>query len=106
MNGIMKRGVPAALLPALATILLAALLAIGPLPAMAADEEALIPRMSIEEFAKLLGQPGVVPLDVRVGKTWEDSKDMIKGAVRVEPREAGVAARKLDPGKKYVLYCT
>ena len=44
-----------------------------------------VPRMTKEELRPLLGDPSVVILDVRVGRSWTESDRKIQGAVRRIP---------------------
>jgi len=63
------------------------------------------PRMTKEELKAMMDDPNLVILDVRTGGDWKDSESKIKGAIREEPREVKVWAKKYDKSKTYVLYC-
>lgn len=68
-------------------------------------ESQSVPRMSVEELNKRLGDDRLVVLDMRTGSQWRRSPVKIRGAVREDPE-------KIDWADKYakdltlVLYCT
>lgn len=64
-----------------------------------------VPRMTIDDLKGVLGDPGVVVLDVRTEKDWETASDKIRGAVRKNPKEVAGWSGDLDETKTYVLYC-
>ena len=66
-----------------------------------------VPRMTKEELRPLMGDPSVVILDVRVGRSWTESQWKIQGAIREEPSaEVASWAAKYPQDKTLVLYCT
>ena len=66
-----------------------------------------VPRMSPEELKGKLDDASVVVLDVRVGKSWDESKTIIKGAVRENPKgDIAAWSKKYAKNKTYVLYCS
>lgn len=70
-------------------------------PAAAQDAK----RMSIEELKGLLGNPGVMILDVRSSADWKLSKVKIKGAVREDPEKVDAWMSKYPKDKTLVFYC-
>lgn len=64
-----------------------------------------VPRMTIEDLSKKLGDADIVVLDVRAEKDWNKSDSKIKGAKRMLPGSVGEWAPGLDKSKTYVLYC-
>ncbi|MBU0514731.1 MAG: hypothetical protein KJ621_08155, partial [Proteobacteria bacterium] len=54
-----------------------------------------VPRMTIDQLKKLLGDPQVKVIDVRTGSDWAASTVKIKGAIRETPHKAA------SWGKKY-----
>ena len=46
-----------------------------------------VPRMTKEELKSLLGNPGVIVVDVRITEDWKRSDSKIKGAIREDPEE-------------------
>jgi len=71
------------------------------LPCLAQDVKA----MSTEELKAMLGDPGVVILDVRSNADWKLSKVKIKGALREDPEKADTWISKYPKDKTLVLYC-
>ncbi len=77
------------------------------LPVLAALDTSQVPRMAPEELVKLLGDPNVVVLDARQPGDWDQSDKMIKGAVRVDPKEKiGNILDRYPKDKTIVLYCS
>jgi rhodanese-related sulfurtransferase len=64
-----------------------------------------VPRMTVDELKALLGTPDVVILDVRINSDWNRSTEKIMGAVREDPSEVKVWAKKYSKEKTLVLYC-
>lgn len=64
-----------------------------------------IPLITKEQLVKLIDNPTVTVLDVRVDQDWTDSRQKIKGAVREEPREFLAWAPKYPKDRQIVLYC-
>ena len=46
-----------------------------------------VPRMTKEELKSLLGNPGIVVVDVRIADDWKRSDSKIKGAIRENPEK-------------------
>jgi rhodanese-related sulfurtransferase len=82
-------------------VLVALAVALAPLAARASDPEPF-KRLSIDEAAALLGQPGVVFLDANPPDVY--AKGHVPGAVLAE---RPLAAEQLPPDKatKVVAYC-
>jgi rhodanese-related sulfurtransferase len=53
----------------------------------------------------MLGDPQLTIIDVRTPKDWNDSKNMIKGALRQDPGKVPTWAQTLSKDKKLVVYC-
>ena len=84
----------------LATVMSFAALA----PAACAADDA--PRIAKEEVRKLIGDPGVIILDARIGSSWDESDKKIKGAVRVDPADVNSWAGSIAKGKIIIVYCS
>jgi hypothetical protein len=79
-----------------------AILALFAQPALTAE----VPRMTKEELKSLLGNPGIIILDVRAGFDWDDSGWKIPGALREDPRkELRSWVGKYPKEKTLILYC-
>ena len=65
------------------------------------------PRMTKEELRPLLGNPGVVVVDVRVAAAWKKSERKIQGATYEDP-ESDITkwANKYPRDKTLVFYCS
>lgn len=64
-----------------------------------------VPRMTKEELKALLGNPDLIILDVRFGRSWDNSQWKIKGAIREDPQaEIAAWADKYPKDKTLVLY--
>lgn len=70
-------------------------------PAVAQD----VKKMSIEELKGMLGDPGVMILDVRSSADWKLSKVKIKGALREDPEKVDTWMSKYPKDKTLVFYC-
>ena len=64
-----------------------------------------VPRMTKEELKGLLSDPGLIIVDVRLGRDWTGSDLKIKGAVREDPQNIESWANKYSKDKTLVLYC-
>jgi rhodanese-related sulfurtransferase len=65
-----------------------------------------VPRMTKEELKSLLGNQGVIVLDVRITDDWKNSDSKIKGAIREDPEKDYRAwASKYPKDKTLVFYC-
>ncbi len=63
-------------------------------------------RITKEELKALLGNPGVIILDVRVIEDWKRSGSKIKGAFREDPeQDSRTWASKYPKDKTLVFYC-
>jgi len=68
--------------------------------------ETKVPRMTKEELKSLLGNPGVIVVDVRIADDWKKSDLKIKGAIREDPEKDYRAwASKYPKDKTLVFYC-
>jgi hypothetical protein len=63
------------------------------------------PRMAKEELKVRLGSPELVVIDVRYGKDWTDSDQMVAGAIREDPKKFDAWQDKYPKTKTLVLYC-
>ena len=72
-------------------------------PAAIAQGEAS--RMTKEELKARLGERNLVVVDVRTRRDWNRSEQKIKGAVRVEPRDAIALPDTYSKDKMLVFYC-
>jgi rhodanese-related sulfurtransferase len=61
--------------------------------------------MTVDELKAMLGNPGLVIVDVRLGKDWADNDLKIQGAVREDPESVKTWAEKYSKDKTFVLYC-
>jgi rhodanese-related sulfurtransferase len=62
-------------------------------------------RITKDELLKILDNPDVVILDVRLGKDWDASEFKIKGAIRKDPLNIDKWAGEIPKNKTIVLYC-
>jgi hypothetical protein len=67
------------------------------------DPEDKVPRMTKDQLQGMLGTPGLVIVDVRIG--WQSSGYKIKGAMREDPRNFLSWADKYPQDDTIVLYC-
>ena len=70
-------------------------------PALAGADALRVDKDTVKSW---LDDPQVLIIDVRAGKSWEQSNRKIKGAVRQDPREVKQWAAGLPTDKKIVLY--
>ena len=68
-------------------------------------ESADVPRMTVDDLKAMLGNPGLVIVDVRLGRDWADNDIKIQGAVREDPESVKTWAEKYSKDKTFVLYC-
>jgi hypothetical protein len=85
----------------MAIIMVFAVVAFFASPALAQD----VKRMSIEELKGMLGNPGLVIVDVRRDGDWKSSNVKIKGAVREDPGKGDTWMAKYPKDKTLVFYC-
>lgn len=91
----------------IAAMAAAVLFLIAALPVGAAFNTENVPRMSKEELRPLIGNPGVVILDVRQPVDYDKSNGKIQGAVRVNPKEKiGDLMDKIPKDTTLVFYCS
>jgi hypothetical protein len=65
-----------------------------------------VPKMTKEELKSLLGNPGVIVLDVRITDDWKNSDSKIKGALREDPeKDYRTWTSKYPKDKTLVFYC-
>jgi hypothetical protein len=77
---------------------------VGCLKEVALDTE--VPKMTKEELKSLLGNPGVIIVDVRIAADWKRSDSKIKGAIREDPeKDYRRWASKYPKDKTLVFYC-
>ncbi len=62
-------------------------------------------KISKEHLLKILGQPGMLILDVRTPKNWQESHRMIKGAIRKPPKNFREWVDDYTKDQMLVLYC-
>ena len=97
-------------------ILCGLILSMLPITAMAAgvDENIMakdvnaIPKMTVQALkAKLDDGKRIAIIDSRTGGSWDHSKVMLKGAIRIPYVDtAKMAASKIPMGYEVVVYCT
>ena len=63
-----------------------------------------IPRITTEELNGILGNSGVIVLDVRESQNWQDSELKIKGAIRGHPDKVNSWFDEHSKEKTLVLY--
>ncbi len=61
-------------------------------------------RISKEQFLKILGQPGMLILDVRTPQNWKESNRIIKGAIRKSPKNFNGWADDYPKDQMLVFY--
>ena len=65
-----------------------------------------VPRMTKEELKSLLGNPGIVVVDVRIADDWKRSDSKIKGAIRENPeKDYRTWTSKYPRDRTLVFYC-
>jgi rhodanese-related sulfurtransferase len=64
-----------------------------------------IQKITKEELKAMLGEPGLVIIDVRIGRSWTESDQKIEGAIHEDPEKIDLWASKYANDKKIVLYC-
>jgi rhodanese-related sulfurtransferase len=64
-----------------------------------------VKRISKESLNKILGDPNVIVVDVRLPYDWNDSKLKIKGAKREDPFGVKDWMKKYQKDKTLVFYC-
>ncbi len=62
--------------------------------------------MTKEAVKEQLDNPDVTILDVRKGKSWDDSLLKIKGAIRENSKKYKKWAEKYPKDKTLILYCS
>ncbi len=87
------------------SILVISLLLIG-ICSLMATAQTTVSRMAKEELNTRLNDPKTIVVDVRTGRDWSSSQLKIKGAVRVEPRDAILAVETYDKDSTLVFYCS
>ena len=71
-----------------------------------ADSSIDVPRISVDDAKKLLGNPDVVIIDVRTEKSWWSSTTKILGAVREDPSKVSEWMGKYSKTQTLLFYCT
>jgi len=64
-----------------------------------------VKRISKESLNKMLGNPNVIVVDVRLPYDWNPSKLKIKGAKREDPFNVKAWMKKYQKDKTLVFYC-
>ncbi len=64
-----------------------------------------VPRMSIEELKRQMGNPNLIIIDVRTPDDWEKSAMKIKGSIREDPLETDSWVAKYPSDKILLFYC-
>jgi rhodanese-related sulfurtransferase len=64
-----------------------------------------VPKISKEELNAMLGDPGLVIIDVRRERDWKSSSLKIRGAVWEDFLDVDIWAQKYPKNKTIVLYC-
>ena len=82
------------------TLLVLFLLLANTIFAVAGDNA---PRMSTDELNSRLGETDIAIVDVRTGADWDNSNQMIAGAIRGNPRALNLS--ELNKDQTIVLYC-
>ncbi len=62
--------------------------------------------ISKETLKLKLGDEGLIVVDVRVGKDWEDCDSKIQGARREDPAKVSTWAKNYPKDKTLVFYCS
>ncbi len=89
----------------LAVIFIAALVIAGVAVSAQVGSSDKVPRMPKEELKTLIGNDGVVILDARIAREWNDSPTKIKGAIRVDSSDAKALMDRIPKDKTLVFYC-
>jgi hypothetical protein len=88
-------------------ILLLALLLPAAYPEnLAANDAIAVPRMSVSELKKQLGNPDVAIIDVRRQKNWWSSTNKILAAAREDPAKVSQWYTTYPRDKILVFYCS
>jgi len=85
--------------------LLAVSLVLASFIAQAAIAQDNVNRMTKEELKARLDDSSLVIVDARSGRDWNASDRKIKGAVRVEPRNANTLPETYSKDQTLVFYC-
>ncbi len=64
-----------------------------------------VPKITLEQLKAMLGDPGVIIIDVRLAPEWIHSDAKIKGAVREDPVQVDSWMNKYPKEKTIVFYC-
>ena len=70
-----------------------------------ADDPGEVPRISVTDTEKLMGNPQVFIIDVRKKKSWWRSTIKIHGAVREDPFQVAQWIGKYSKTSTLILYC-
>lgn len=85
--------------------LLAVSLVMASLIAQVAIAQDSVSRMTKEELKARLDDSNLVIIDARSSRDWDASDRKIKGAVRVEPRDASKLPETYSKDQTLVFYC-
>ena len=80
------------------------LMLVGQTHFLKADETAEIDRISPDDVNQLLGQPGIVIIDVRKPRDWSRTSQKILTAVRHDPSKVDQWAGKYRKDKTLIFY--
>jgi len=65
-----------------------------------------VPRMEPSDLLARIDSPDIMIIDVRRGRDWDDSDEMIRNAVRRDYRDVESWIGDIPKGKTLVLYCS
>ncbi len=88
----------------LAILIMALSLPLFCVSALASGGEEKVSKITKEELRSMLGNPGVVVIDVRSEGSWNASKAKIRGAVREDRRDLVSWSEKYSREQTLVLY--
>lgn len=64
-----------------------------------------VERITKESLMKMLDDPMLIIVDVRIKRHWESSNRKIMGAVREDPEDVAAWMNRYDKEKTIVFYC-
>ena len=73
---------------------------------LAANNALAVPRMSVNELKKQLGNPDVAIIDVRRQKNWWSSTNKILSAAREDPAKVSQWYTTYPRDKIFIFYCS
>lgn len=87
-------------------LLVALLLPVAYPEDLAANNAIAVPRMSVDDLKKQLGNPDVAIIDVRRQKNWWNSTNKILTAAREDPSKVSQWYTTYSTDKILVFYCS